>query len=95
MLASAAFAADPVEIESMQLVNSGSSSTIEGVAKNTSGKMLKLIFIKFKLYDDGVVSDTALAKASDIEPGERFKFKALTLPGVKFDSFKLSSVTAQ
>lgn len=83
---------DRVQVSEMEVVDNAGIPTVTGLAKNISDAPIKHLFVKFKLYRNGEVVGNTIDQASDIDPGESYRFKAPAL--TEFDEAKLSSVDA-
>lgn len=90
LFAASAFAQDKVSVSDLEVVKVNEIPMIQGVATNNTESSVKFVFVKFKLYEGAMVVGNAIAKGSDIGPGEQWRFQAPVLE--RFDSFKLSSV---
>jgi hypothetical protein len=75
-----------------QVVSEGNGiSAITGTATNQTGRELTAAFVKFNLLDErGGLVGNAMATASDLEPGQVWKFDAET--PVQFATVRLSGV---
>jgi len=82
-------------VSNLQVITGESSlPVITGMVTNQTGKRVKTAFIHFNLYDDqGAVVGNAIAYASDLSPGDRWKFQAQ--PTIRsFASCKVTSIEA-
>ncbi|WP_449432447.1 FxLYD domain-containing protein [Pseudomonas putida] len=82
---------DKVMLSEVHVVNKGRITSVEGLAKNNTGKALKNVFVTFKLYNSaGEVVGSALDRGQDIEPGEAWRFSAPST--AEFTKAKLAKV---
>jgi len=69
-------------------------AVITGFVHNNTGKPVKTVFITFNLYDhEGNLVGNAKGYASDLAPGERWKFRVPVAAAInRFESFKVVEV---
>lgn len=76
------------------IVNESGLPVITGMVANQTGKRVKNAFIHFNLYDEqGAVVGQAVTYASDLAPGDKWKFEAHTTVR-SFHSYKVTSMEA-
>jgi hypothetical protein len=81
-----------LDVRNLQVVSEGNGiSAITGTATNQTDRELTAAFVKFNLLDErGALVGNAMATASDLAPGQTWKFEAET--PVRFATAKLSGV---
>ncbi|WP_139134080.1 MULTISPECIES: FxLYD domain-containing protein [Pseudomonadaceae] len=79
-----------VDVSEISIKNDGAFPVVTGLATNVSDSPINTLFLKFKLYRNGEVVGNTIDQASDIGPGEKFRFSAPVT--VEFDEARLSSV---
>jgi hypothetical protein len=84
----------PYAVDGLNWKSDGSIPFVVGTVTNQTAKRWSYVQIQINILDkDGGVLGSTLANANNIEPGQKWKFKALATEAKAGSTFKVGEVT--